>query len=293
MNETSRSKKTNAGRRWDLLKGYLLASRRSGLHPRGDAVSIRRALPFDFCLKEMDPERGAIRYTEFSLTLQLHGDLPSVEEMRQAAASRSDTTGLIELWPAEEALALWIDHHVRHSAVAPASMLELGAGYGLAGLVGGLLLPRVVLTDGNPTVVGILAQNIAANGLQQTTSARVLNWRDSDGDCNGSVLSETFDLVVCSDCFYFEEVHADLLRVMVRALSAGGSFVGVAPSRSGKLEAFAALANKSGAVEAKILDEVLPVVSQKIAAAKMRLPAAFESNLHDLRLIVIRSRSLG
>uniref|UniRef100_A0A0D9VRT4 Calmodulin-lysine N-methyltransferase n=1 Tax=Leersia perrieri TaxID=77586 RepID=A0A0D9VRT4_9ORYZ len=67
-----------------------------------------------------------------------------------------DTTGLVCCWPSEEVLAYYCINHP--DLFRSKKVLELGAGYGLAGLViaASTDADEVVISDGNPQVVGCI-----------------------------------------------------------------------------------------------------------------------------------------
>ncbi|EAY89222.1 hypothetical protein OsI_10718 [Oryza sativa Indica Group] len=67
-----------------------------------------------------------------------------------------DTTGLVCCWPSEEVLAYYCINH--SDMFRSKKVLELGSGYGLAGLAiaASTDADEVVISDGNPQVVGCI-----------------------------------------------------------------------------------------------------------------------------------------
>jgi calmodulin-lysine N-methyltransferase len=233
---------------------------------QGNDVSIRRLLDFGFLqVNEVGGElpEGAPDLKETVVTAPSQSnngrDLafppvklfvrrskePTLKDIDNATSCKSDTTGLIEVWPAEQALA-WVAAHIQCSRSEHMKVMELGAGYGLAGLTMALAHPSVSvdMTDGNEECIHLLRKNIVANGLhlreQGLCRAFVLNWRDKVFSGPDGPLSNQYDLVICSDCFYFEALHDDLVRLVGCCLKVGGQAILVAPQRGGSLDRFLA-----------------------------------------------------
>ena len=139
---------------------------------------------------------------------------------------------------------------------------ELGGGMTcLAGLVAAAAtadserspLELLLLTDGNEKSMdnlsrilggGCLANSVVHRGAQQI-HPQVLKWCEKLENIP-SEWKATFDLILCADCFFFEEVHADLLQCITALLSPGGQVVSVAPSRGKSLDRFVNAAQAAG-----------------------------------------------
>eukprot|EP00929_Paragymnodinium_shiwhaense_P068439 TRINITY_DN34412_c0_g1_i1.p1 TRINITY_DN34412_c0_g1~~TRINITY_DN34412_c0_g1_i1.p1 ORF type:complete len:338 (+),score=66.00 TRINITY_DN34412_c0_g1_i1:40-1014(+) len=84
------------------------------------------------------------------------------------------------------------------SPIASHSVLELGAGTGIVGLSMAQLGARVVLTDYEAELCGLMMQNAAANDLEAAVTVCELDWKQ-----RGSYLSaSSFDVVVAADVIY-------------------------------------------------------------------------------------------
>ena len=180
-----------------------------------------------------------------------------------------NNTGNVCIWPSEEILAF---HCLEHSkGFRDLAVCELGCG--MTGL-GGLVLActqqpsEILLTDGNcasvENVREILQANLGKFG-RTNTSAEVLVWDKSflqqvhphDGK---------FDYVICADCLFFEEVHVELVQVILKLLKPdGGAAVIFAPRRNGTLGRFCRVARKHFLVE--ISDQYDALVSRRHEAA--------------------------
>ncbi|CAI9110945.1 OLC1v1011056C1 [Oldenlandia corymbosa var. corymbosa] len=124
-----------------------------------------------------------------------------------------DNTGLVCLWPSEDVLAYYSLSNT--DMFRDKRVIELGSGYGLAGLVIAVVTEalEVVITDGNPQVVDYIQQSIEANsgafGGSQVKSM-VLHWNHPEK----IDMLNSFDIIVASDCTFFKEFHKDLARTI-------------------------------------------------------------------------------
>lgn len=112
------------------------------------------------------------------------------------------------MWPSAVALSRWLisNPHV----IKNRSVLELGAGCGLSGLVASSLEPSsMVLTDFNPKVLKNLEFNIALNdanaravGLDfyQQSGKSCNGWMDTNGEYNAAVDVIVAADVICQPC---------------------------------------------------------------------------------------------
>jgi methyltransferase-like protein 23 len=136
----------------------------------------------------------------------------------------------VVLWPAAIALA----HEVatRAAAFAGRSVLELGAGTGLPGLVAASVGARVVQTDRQELALHVARLNGERN------SAGPIEYRLADW----SVWSDAgrYDWILGSDILYGAELHPDLRRIFETNLAVGGRVLLADPFRGvslGLLEA--------------------------------------------------------
>lgn len=147
-----------------------------------------------------------------------------------------------KLSPSEEAMTLYIVKHRRR--FAGRRVLVLGAGLGLAGLTCAVTTEAtcVHLTDGDPEVVGTLAESVALNresfGSTETT-VRQLLWSETGEQIPDA---ERYDIVLAADVVYLEQFHGALLGTSSRSLRVGGLFILIASKRNGSLDKFITLA---------------------------------------------------
>ncbi|CAN1757912.1 Calmodulin-lysine N-methyltransferase [Linum perenne] len=159
-----------------------------------------------------------------------------------------DTTGLVCHWPSEDVLAYFCLSHV--DMFRSKRVIELGAGYGLAGLVIAAIseASEVVISDGNPQVVDcILLRNIDANtGAFGGTKvkAMTLHW----GEEVASHMSNSFDVIVASDCTFFKDFHKSLASTVKLLLrnERTTEAIFISPQRGDSLNKFLQIAEETG-----------------------------------------------
>ncbi|KAI6105425.1 putative methyltransferase-domain-containing protein [Pisolithus sp. B1] len=110
-------------------------------------------------------------------------------------------------WPAGEVLSNYIalrgEQYCRGKTI-----LELGSGTGLVGLVAGALGGHVWITDQAP-LLGIMQDNVIANNLQSSVTVAELNWGEkvpSHIPCP--------DLILAADCVYYEPAFPLLVKTL-------------------------------------------------------------------------------
>jgi predicted nicotinamide N-methyase len=120
------------------------------------------------------------------------------------------------IWPPALSLARYLDSSEQQ--VAGKTVLELGAGCGLVGLVAAHLgAEHVTLTD-RACAMAILEHNVAVNSMGERVTVRELEWEGGASDV------ETFSLIIASECLYDEDSVLPLLRTM-HALSTASTIV--------------------------------------------------------------------
>lgn len=175
--------------------------------------------------------------------LQRKEDEACLSDLTFSKKHQIDMTGLVGLWPAEEVLTHYCISNP--TVFRNKRVLELGSGYGLAGLAIAACTDaaEVVLTDGNPQVVEYVKHNIQRNSEafgKTEVSACVLRW------CKElpSTLEQNFDIVVAADCTFFSASHI-VLACTVKGLlkrSSDSQALFFNPQRNGSLNSFLQIA---------------------------------------------------
>ena len=173
----------------------------------------------------LETPAGEVPLHEYRLTLAgrtwsiLHtGAMLTPEDERLYLSEKEEKDRLpygVVLWPAAIALA----HEVgsRGDGLAGRSVLELGAGTGLPGIVAGSYGARVVQTDRNELALAVCRRNGERNGVR-TLEHRIADWTSWTDD-------DRYDLIIGSDIIYATSVHDELMAIFVRNLAPGGSVI--------------------------------------------------------------------
>lgn len=160
--------------------------------------------PLDTCRVAVGGREWAVLYTRAVLT---HAD----EQAYFAEPDGKAPYGVV-LWPA--ALALAHEIATRAAEFRGRSVLELGAGTGLPGLVAAGAGARVVQTDRHELALAIGRLNAERNGATGI-EYRAADWEAWDDPA-------WYDWVIGSDILYGESLHAPLRRIFEGNLAPGG-----------------------------------------------------------------------
>uniref|UniRef100_A0A7S4ER75 Calmodulin-lysine N-methyltransferase n=1 Tax=Pseudo-nitzschia australis TaxID=44445 RepID=A0A7S4ER75_9STRA len=155
-----------------------------------------------------------------------------------------DTTGL-SIWSASLVMARWMQAVGKTGYWKDSSVLELGSGCGVPGLMvatSDSSRPRqIYLTDLNPQTVENLQYNVELNNVQDFVEASCMDWDDK-----ATWPEEKVDFVIGSDLIYIKTLVPLLTSVIFGTIKPGGKFLYVCPDtgRDG-LDAFVeAMKNK-------------------------------------------------
>ncbi|KAF9651274.1 S-adenosyl-L-methionine-dependent methyltransferase [Thelephora ganbajun] len=112
-------------------------------------------------------------------------------------------------WPAGEVLSSYLLQQ-GPSFLENKTVLELGSGTGLVGLVAGYIgAERVWITDQSP-LLDIMRQNVQLNSLSSTVTVAELNW----GDPLPPSIPHKYDVILAADCVYFEPAFPLLAKTL-------------------------------------------------------------------------------
>ncbi|CAK9320753.1 unnamed protein product [Citrullus colocynthis] len=166
-------------------------------------------------------------------------DVADLDDFKICNKYDIDNTGLVCHWPSEDVLAYFCLLHL--DLFRCKRVIELGSGYGLAGLVvaASTEASEVVITDGNPQVVEYIQHNIAMNSKAfggTRVDSLTLHWNQE----NVSNISGSFDLIIASDCTFFKEYHQGLARTVMSLLKKADSSEAIffSPKRGDSLMKF-------------------------------------------------------
>jgi predicted nicotinamide N-methyase len=127
----------------------------------------------------------------------------------------------VVLWPA--AIALAHEIATRTGEFRGRSVLELGAGTGLPGVVAASLGAAVVQTDRQELALAVARRTAARNGVTGIEH-RLADWADWADD-------RRYDWVIASDVIYAEALHPLVRGVLERAVAPAGRALLADPMR--------------------------------------------------------------
>ena len=130
-----------------------------------------------------------------------------------------------KIWKASLALA---DHLAGMPTAAAGSILEIGAGLGVAGIVAASRGHRVTMTEYDQDALAFARANAAINGCHEMDIQR-LDW-------HRPVFNEPFDTIAGSEVLYHERDFDALKNLFTQCLRPGGRVIlAMKPRRSAKM----------------------------------------------------------
>ena len=118
-----------------------------------------------------------------------------------------------KIWPA----SIILGHMLRHVPAQGHSVLEIGAGCGVTGLVAAALgFDQVCITDINEDALLFARINILKNGLASRAEVRRV-------DIQADSLEERFSLILGSEILYLEHLYRPLVKFLKRHLFSAGT----------------------------------------------------------------------
>ena len=139
-----------------------------------------------------------------------------------------DTTGL-SIWSASLVMARWMQAVAKTGYWKDRTVLELGSGCGVPGLMVATSntssTPRqIYVTDLNPQTVENLQYNVELNEVEDFVKASVMDWDDKS-----TWPEEKVDFVIGSDLIYIKSLVPLLTSVIFGTIKPGGKFLYVCP----------------------------------------------------------------
>ena len=197
---------------------------------RGEEVDGRKVLQTPAGEFPLNEYRLRLAGREWSI-LHVGSVLTREDENRFLGELKGRVPYGVALWPA--AIALAHDLASRAEALQAASLLELGAGTGLPGLVAAAFGARVVQTDRDALALDACRLNRERNaaGAVEHRLADWTAWEDR----------ARYDWIVGSDILYGAETQTHLRRIFETNLAAGGRVLLSDPFREVSLRLLEAL----------------------------------------------------
>ena len=147
------------------------------------------------------------------------------------------------LWPAAEALSIYLNQH--SELVKNKSILELGCGLGYPSLVATHLDAKVLATDFHPDVEEYFLRNCQHSNM--SCKYMRLNWREDKQDIG------LFDIVMGSDVLYESKHASEVAKGLLRFLKPGGKILLSDPGRNYLQPFLEAMKNEGFAEESELI----------------------------------------
>ncbi len=167
------------------------------------------------------PNVGSIQ-----LVIQSKRDIWAQEKAEAMDAESNEWFYWNKVWASEVALSEYLIQEFYPSSLRDKTILELGCGTGLAGLVAGKLGGVPTFSDKVPMVMESIHEACRLNGIKDF-STLVLDWATPEG------LTQKYDMVLGSEIFYDNSFLDDICRLLDQVLPAGGMGFFCDPNRLG------------------------------------------------------------
>lgn len=162
--------------------------------------------------------------------------------------TEEETPVWVELWPSSLALARWL---WKGPSLAGQSVLELGAGLGLPGVVAAIKKGMVLQTDYIPEALEIAEQTAKLNKVSGIQTA-VADWRQFE-------ISEKFDFIIGSDIMYHPDLNPFLSKIFSNNLKPGGTVIMADAGRKDSILFIKSLVNEGWSVD----EQIFPVTQDR------------------------------
>lgn len=149
----------------------------------------------------------------------------------------------VALWAGS--LALADEMAERAEEIRGKSVLELGAGVGLAGIIAASFGADVVQTDYHEVALKVCRLNARANNIAQGLECRIADWLDFQD-------ARRYDYIIGSEILYDKAVQPALKRIFERNLASGGHLLVIDGQRQPSLDFLAALEDDGWQVSATL-----------------------------------------
>jgi predicted nicotinamide N-methyase len=148
-----------------------------------------------------------------------------------------------KVWPA----SLVMGRLLRHFRPEGKSLLELGAGTGVASLIASRFgFSQIVLTDANPDALDFARANVLRNGLRERITVRRCDVTQPPA------FDDAFDIIAAAELLYLDELHRPLVKFLARHLAPGGKGILCTEAKRRKLH-FVKLAQQHFAVDQRFV----------------------------------------
>jgi predicted nicotinamide N-methyase len=164
------------------------------------------------------------------------GDIKFNLKILDSASTDYDLTGQV-IWPASYMLVHYL--MAKRSELANESLLEVGSGTGITGLVAALCSKSVIVTDYNDIVLDLLDHNARVNAIPGTKCVcKKLDWTVEES--RKTFEPHSFNIIIGSDVVYWHNMITPLLETVDYLLSKdqGAHFILAFKHRAANTEAY-------------------------------------------------------
>ena len=125
------------------------------------------------------------------------------------------------IWPSAVGLSEYLSRHIE---LGRKSVLELGCGLGLAGIVSAKRGANVTFSDYEKPALDFVSKNARLNRIS-SFDTNLLDWREPD-------LKAQFDIIIAADVLYEDRFLEPVLNTLVRYLKENGKAYIAEPNRN-------------------------------------------------------------
>lgn len=177
-----------------------------------DALLAQAREKFDVEFETMDLEGTPLHLLSVS---NMKGHLDDLLARKAIHNPLKDLPLWAKVWPASFVLG----RYVRKLEPEGKSLLEIGAGCGVAGCVASRYgFAKVCLSDIVDDALLFARINVLKNALEDRVSV-------SRVDVASTRLEQRFDMIIASEILYLDDLHRPLLKFALRHLAAGGKAI--------------------------------------------------------------------
>jgi len=162
---------------------------------------------FDGCKRDnfINRESGSISLKVKDFTIKVHQD-------RELLCGKGVTGAAV--WDSGMVLAKFVEFH-HQELIANKSIIEIGAGCGVTGLVACRLGCKEIIFTDQIHMLPLLTRNVEENAQQMEGVATVKEFTWKEDDIPDWIVEKHFDVVLAADCVFNESINADLVAVLV------------------------------------------------------------------------------
>ncbi|KPA16725.1 Methyltransferase [Candidatus Magnetomorum sp. HK-1] len=131
---------------------------------------------------------------------------------------KSDSLNNFPMWAKIWEASLVLADHIAGQYKSPKTILELGSGLGVTGIIAAAFGHKVTLTEYDPHAIQFLHANAHINNCIKNIDIKFLDWKNPKID-------STFDMIVGSELIYKERAFPSLVSLFHKYVSKKGEIL--------------------------------------------------------------------